>query len=72
MFFLSSFIIILFDRQFVRNTATTTVGQKYLNKNCPRAKITGRACRGKLHDTILDWEHNLPEKDLEVAEYHSR
>lgn len=61
-----------FRRQFVRSSATTSVGQKSLGKPCLAAKITGRGCRGKLHDTILDWEHNLPENDLIMADYHSR
>lgn len=29
-------------------------------------------CRGQLQDTILDWEDNLPDDDLEISEYHSR
>ena len=48
-----------------------TVGQKSINKNCPATKANGRPCRGRLHDTILDWEHNLPENDLGMADYHS-
>ena len=59
-------------RQFIRYTATATVGQKEVGKNCPRQRINGRACRGKLCDTVLDWEANLPELDLEMGELHSR
>ncbi|ENN82101.1 hypothetical protein YQE_01533, partial [Dendroctonus ponderosae] len=58
------------DSQFVRTTATSTVGQKYLEEFCKR-EIRGRSCRGKLKDTILDWEADLPEKDLEMSDYHS-
>ncbi|KAL0271071.1 UNVERIFIED_CONTAM: hypothetical protein PYX00_008290 [Menopon gallinae] len=58
-------------RQFVRSSAVPTVGQKSLNKPCPTLKVNGRPCRGRLHDTILDWEHNLPENDLGMADYHS-
>lgn len=58
-------------RQFVRSEATTSVGEKSLNKKCPRIRITGRNCRGMLCDTILDWEANLPENDLLLSEYHS-
>ena len=28
--------------------------------------------RGRLRDTVLDWEDPLPEEDLEKAEQHSR
>lgn len=59
------------DRQFVRRRATTTVGQKCLDMPCPAVKRNGRQCRGRLHDTILDWEHNLPENDLGMADFHS-
>ncbi|CAB3378443.1 Hypothetical predicted protein [Cloeon dipterum] len=54
---------------FLRSDATTSVGCKYLNKNCPGKK--GRMCRGKIKDTILDWEHNLPEEELNMADWHS-
>ncbi|XP_065223646.1 NAD-dependent protein deacetylase Sirt6 [Planococcus citri] len=59
------------QRQFVRTSATSSVGQKCLDEPCPVTKSNGRPCRGKLHDTILDWEHNLPEKDLGLADFHS-
>ncbi|KAK9881499.1 hypothetical protein WA026_016382 [Henosepilachna vigintioctopunctata] len=57
--------------QFVRNEATTTVGQKLIGGACKRRIARGRSCRGKLRDTILDWEANLPEDDLEMSDYHS-
>nr|CAD7572123.1 unnamed protein product [Timema californicum] len=59
------------NRQFVRQTATTSVGQKCLDKWCPSLRQNGRPCRGRVHDTILDWEDNLPEKDLGMADFHS-
>ncbi|XP_057668008.1 NAD-dependent protein deacetylase Sirt6 [Diorhabda carinulata] len=60
------------ERQFVRSEATTTVGKKCLNEDCKRSSmLRGRTCRGKLYDTILDWEDNLPENDLEMSDYHS-
>ncbi|KAJ8927768.1 hypothetical protein NQ314_019772 [Rhamnusium bicolor] len=54
------------NSQFVRDCATMTVGKKCLEEDCKRSVIRGRVCRGKLHDTILDWEHNLPEDDIEI------
>lgn len=60
------------ESQFVMPEATSTVGKKCLNEDCKRsAVLRGRSCRGKLHDTILDWEDNLPEHDLEMSDYQS-
>lgn len=58
-------------RQFVRSTAVTTVGQKSEGKSCPGKRGNGRRCRGKLHDTVLDWEDGLPDADLDLAVSHS-
>ncbi|XP_069679983.1 NAD-dependent protein deacetylase Sirt6 isoform X2 [Periplaneta americana] len=58
-------------QQFVRQNATISVGQKCLETPCPASRRNGRPCRGKLHDTILDWEDNLPENDLGMADFHS-
>lgn len=69
--FRASVYVLFYYRQFVRTSATSSVGQKCLEKPCPTSKLNGRPCRGKLHDTILDWEHNLPEKDLGLADFHS-
>ena len=60
-----------FSRQFIQKTSVPTVGQKEIGVDCPWTKSGGRPCRGKLHDNILDWEHNLPERDLQMAEMHS-
>lgn len=59
------------DRQFVRNTAVTTVGQKSEGKPCPGKRGNGRRCRGKLHDNVLDWEDGLPDADLDLAISHA-
>ncbi|KAH8267302.1 hypothetical protein KR018_005195 [Drosophila ironensis] len=57
-------------RQFVRSSAVETVGQKSLQRPC-RAE-GGRSCRGGvLYDNVLDWEHDLPERDLELALMHA-
>lgn len=59
-------------RQFVRSTPAPTVGQKATGGICKGSK-TARACRGgQLLDNILDWEHGLPEKDLDMSISHSR
>ncbi|XP_013780307.1 NAD-dependent protein deacetylase Sirt6-like isoform X1 [Limulus polyphemus] len=60
------------QRLFIRGKASVTVGQKCTNQACLWRKPNGRMCRGKLHDTILDWEDELPEKDYELADAHSR
>ncbi|XP_022227461.2 NAD-dependent protein deacetylase Sirt6 [Drosophila obscura] len=60
-------------RQFVRSTSVKSVGQKSLGIRC-RSTVSdeGRACRsGSLHDNVLDWEHDLPVKDLDMATMHS-
>lgn len=55
-------------KKFVRSTPVTTVGQKPTGETCLNAE---RRCRGKLFDTILDWEGSLPEDDLELSIMHS-
>ncbi|XP_053681429.1 NAD-dependent protein deacetylase Sirt6 [Anopheles nili] len=58
-------------RQYVRNAPAPTVGKKVTGNICPGVGI-GRTCRGgKLIDNILDWEHDLPENDLQLAFMHS-
>jgi len=49
-----------------------TVGQRSLDINCFRKNQNGYQCRGVLCDTILDWEHQLPAEELELAELHSK
>ena len=64
--------MIFYVRQFIRRKAVTSVGQKELNTDCPAVKGGKISCRGKLHDTVLDWEHELPAKDLALANLHSK
>lgn len=59
-------------RQFIRRKAVTSVGQRELPVDCPAIKGGKISCRGKLHDTILDWEHELPVRDLGLADIHSK
>jgi len=60
-------------RQFVRSSAVETVGQKSLDRPCKSSMDSkGRSCRsGILYDNVLDWEHDLPENDLEMGLMHS-
>ncbi len=58
-------------RQFVRGTASPTVGQKVSGTACPAKKANGRACRGRLADFVLDWEDELPDSDLDLSDAHS-
>ncbi|XP_052844392.1 NAD-dependent protein deacetylase Sirt6 [Drosophila gunungcola] len=60
-------------RQFVSSSAVETVGQKSLKRPCKSSMDSkGRSCRsGILYDNVLDWEHDLPEKDLEMGVMHS-
>lgn len=56
-------------RQFIRKTAVETVGQKLLGRSCRSVDVSqNRSCRGGvLQDNVLDWEHDLPERDLDMA-----
>lgn len=58
-------------RQYVRSSPVPTVGQKDLGSVC-RGGLGARPCRGgTLRDTVLDWEHDLPEMDADLATMHS-
>ncbi|CAG9811508.1 unnamed protein product [Chironomus riparius] len=55
-------------KQFVRTSAAPTVGRKTVGDTC---RNESRPCRGQLIDTILDWEDDLPDDDLDMAMMHS-
>lgn len=58
-------------KQYIRNTPAPTVGQKAIGGICKGGRNT-RSCRGgQLIDNILDWDHDLPDKDLDLAYMHS-
>ncbi|XP_070800783.1 NAD-dependent protein deacylase sirtuin-6 isoform X4 [Pituophis catenifer annectens] len=60
-------------KQYVRDTVVGTMGLKPTGRLCDVSKHRGlRSCRGKLMDTILDWEDSLPDRDLNLASEASR
>lgn len=62
----------LCKRQFIRSCPVETVGKKCSGVPCAADHLNGgRPCRGRLYDGVLDWEHNLPDNDLLMAELHS-
>ncbi|XP_077188323.1 NAD-dependent protein deacylase sirtuin-6 isoform X1 [Paroedura picta] len=55
-------------KQYIRDTVVGTMGLKPTGRLCDVSKRRGlRSCRGKLTDTILDWEDSLPDRDLNLA-----
>lgn len=54
---------LLFNDIFNSSTVVPTVGMKPTGETC---KSRVRSCRGKLIDTVLDWEHDLPQDDLDM------
>lgn len=58
------------ERQVVLAAPSTTVGQKKSGRDCKWGR-GGRICRGQMCDTVLDWEHGLPDDELALADYHS-
>lgn len=54
--------------KFIRSDPVPSVGLKPTGETC-RNRL--RSCRGKLVDTILDWEGSLPDDDLELSIMHS-
>ena len=61
-------------KQCIVDSCVPTVGLKPTGNMCPiGSDSAGRLkCRGKMKDTILDWEDDLPQKELDLAEYHSK
>ena len=61
-------------RKFIRETSVPTVGLKYTGNKCPffSGNSEKLRCRGKMKDTILDWEDELPNKELNNAVTNSK
>ncbi|CAH8502320.1 unnamed protein product [Heterobilharzia americana] len=57
---------------YARSTPSETMGLRKTSVSCIHSKLNNRHCRGKLHDTILDWEDDLPELDYNLAIEHSK
>ncbi|CAH8614939.1 unnamed protein product, partial [Dicrocoelium dendriticum] len=57
---------------FPRNTPSVTVGLRRTDTSCTYIKPSKLRCRGKLTDTILDWESDLPTTDYNLAIEHSK
>ncbi|VDQ09524.1 unnamed protein product [Trichobilharzia regenti] len=54
---------------YARSTPSETIGLRQTSVSCTYSKPNKR---GKLHDTILDWEDDLPELDYNLAIEHSK
>ncbi|GAB1605076.1 NAD-dependent protein deacetylase sirtuin-6-like [Argonauta hians] len=52
--------------QYISDSSVPTMGLKHTGDYCLQMKVRG-VCRGQLTDTILDWEDNLPEDDLNAS-----
>lgn len=57
--------------QYVRRFVVPTMGMRLTGNGCTQKKARG-ICRGRLHDTVLDWEHSLPDRDLDLADKHAK
>ncbi|ELU16474.1 hypothetical protein CAPTEDRAFT_36109, partial [Capitella teleta] len=54
--------------QYIRTNIVPTMALKPTGQTCTQTKKRGNRCRGRLRDTILDWEDALPEADAVAAE----
>uniref|UniRef100_A0A0B6ZQJ5 protein acetyllysine N-acetyltransferase n=1 Tax=Arion vulgaris TaxID=1028688 RepID=A0A0B6ZQJ5_9EUPU len=52
--------------QYIKKYCVPTMARNMTGGSCTQIKSRG-TCRGKLIDTILDWENSLPEQDLNTA-----
>ncbi len=76
--FVELFLLLLFRKrartiiQIIRPTCVGSYCRKRTGNVCNSMKGRNKnlACRGKLRDTILDWEDPLPELALKLSEQH--
>ncbi|XP_022669677.1 NAD-dependent protein deacetylase Sirt6-like isoform X2 [Varroa destructor] len=62
-------------KQFIRRRCTRTVGQKLTGEPCLAERLgrNAKSCRGgRLRDSILDWEDELPTEGLNASLEHCR
>lgn len=52
----------------VRPYEISSIGLSYTGRNCTLGGDPPGSCQGKLMDTLLDWENDLPEEDWQRAQ----
>ncbi|KAK9285450.1 hypothetical protein L1049_024643 [Liquidambar formosana] len=53
--------------EYLRDFEVETIGMKKTSRRCSDVK-----CHARLKDTVLDWEDELPPKEMKPAEQHCR
>ena len=54
--------------EHVRSYEIASIGLSYTGRECTLGGIPPGSCGGKLMDTLLDWENDLPEEDWRRAQ----
>lgn len=54
--------------EHVRPYEISSIGLSYTGRNCTLGGNPPGSCPGKLLDTLLDWENDLPEEDWRLAQ----
>ena len=58
--------------QYARESTVGTMAQRHTGRACSQVNKRGAVCRGRLRDTILEWEGSLPYVDLTLADAHCK